>query len=296
LLETLNSFSSAIEKHFEEKFKALGIKVLPLPKIEIETLVRMSIDGTPPFEEKASEKGFRDAVTMFSILEEIENRTEDHALVITGDALLTEGLLAYVATYATVVHCVDGFPAAHKHIEKQLTASYRDYLRHESEEAKGVLLGYESTLQAKIAEIREIEPTDFGGLFGVIKDEKGASLSLEKVLSVKFAGIEAALWKDRDKPHSKILFRIKCEANVVVHNPYLSIAGVPRYSIGGPVIYSTQRPETFEKTVPLWFYGQAILAKKDSTWVLEDMRIDRRMPDQQDFFDLMRAAAPMELA
>jgi hypothetical protein len=303
ILKQLDSFLTTIDKHFEERFKALGIKILPLPKVEIEKLVRMSLEGKAPFEkprespnERSSEKGFRDAVIMFTILEEIEDRSEDHALVITADDLLADGLVEHAPGFATSVNCVADIPAANVHISRQLSVSYQEALRKESEEAKAVLLNHKSALDAKIAEIREIEAMDFGGLFGVIKDENGNSLSLERVLSVKFGSIDGAIWKDRDQPESKILFRLKCEAKVVVRSPFFPMLGLPKYPLGESAVYSkADVSENFEKTVPIWFYGQAVLTKQNAEWILKDLRIDRRMPDKEDMVELLRVSMPTDL-
>jgi hypothetical protein len=301
VLKRLDIFFSEIEQYFGEKFKSLGIHILPVPKLDVETLVRMGVDGTPPFDkpkehpgEKSSEKGFRDSVIMFSILEEVRNRPEDHALVVTDDELLSEGFRVHTPSFSTVVFCVDGIPAANKHIEKGLTASYKEHLRYESEEARNLLLHYKDVLEAKVAEIREIEATDLGGLFGVVKDENGQSLTIESVLSVRFSQIEAALWKERDQPRSKILFRVACDATVIASYPRASMLTFPKYPLGARAVYShlTGAPPPFEKVIPIFFYGQASITKKEENWALEDLTIDRKMPEMEDFLDLMSAKAP----
>jgi len=161
----------------------------------------------------------------------------------------------------------------------------------------GVLLAHRTAIEAKVSEIREIEATDFG-LFGIVKDKDGASLSVESVLSVKFEDIEAAIWKDVDKPRSTVLFKMKCEAKVIVSNPCVPQFGFPKYQIGGGAkVYSafSASSETQEKIVPLSFYGQATLVRKGTEWVLEELRIDRRMPNLEDYFELAMVQAPAEV-
>ncbi|HWN75926.1 MAG TPA: hypothetical protein VNO13_09285, partial [Candidatus Udaeobacter sp.] len=103
--------------------------------------------------------------------------------------------------------------------------------------------------------------------------------------------IEAAIWKDRNKPRSTVLFKMKCEAKVVVSNPYFPPLGFPKYQIGGMKIYSTSTAssESQKKIVPLSFYGQAILVQKGTGWTIEELKIDRSMPSPEDYFDLMEA-------
>jgi hypothetical protein len=298
IVSQFDAFMSKIDETFQKKFQDMGIGILPLPKIDVQRLLQMSINGVPPFEkprenpnERSSEKGFRDALIMFSILEAVREIPDVNALVITDDGLLTEGFRIHAEEFRTVVNCVNNVSSANKFIQERLSAAYREALRLESEEAKAVLLAHKAALEAKVSEIRELEPIDFGGLFGVVKDKEGASISVESVLAVRFGEIEAAIWKDREKPRSTVLFKMKCEAKVIVSNLCLPNLGYPKYQIGGMKIYSTSSasPETQERIVPLSFYGQASLVQKGTEWAIEELKIDRSMPSMEDYFELMEA-------
>lgn len=304
ILGRFDAFTSTMDKTFEKKFQEMKIGVLPLPRIDIQRLLQMSIDGVPPFEkpreslnERSSEKGFRDALIMFTILDAVRGVPDVNALVVTDDGLLAEGFRIHSEEFKTVVNCVSNISLANKFIQERLSATVREALRVESEEAKAILLANKTALEAKVGEIREIEPVDFGGLFGVIKDKDGATLFVEGVLSVKFGDIEAAIWKDRDKPRSTVLFKMKCDAKVIVSYPYVPQVGFPKYTIGGMKVLSTSTAssQTQEKVVPLSFYGQATLVMKGTEWVLEELRIDRRMPNLEDYLELAMALAPAGL-
>src|SRR6266852_4998364 len=43
ILKQFDAFMSTMDKTFEKKFQAMGIRVLPLPKIDIQRLLHMSI-------------------------------------------------------------------------------------------------------------------------------------------------------------------------------------------------------------------------------------------------------------
>jgi hypothetical protein len=303
ILGRFDAYTSTMDKTFEKKFQEMGIGVLPLPKIDVQRLLQMSIEGVPPFEksreslnERSSEKGFRDAMIMFTILEAVRGVPDVNAIVVTDDGLLTEGFQIHSKEFETVVNCVGNITLANRSIQQRLSATVREALRVESEEAKAVLLAHKTAIEAKVSEIHEIEATDFG-LFGIVKDKDGASLSVESVLSVKFEDIEAAIWKDVDKPRSTVLFKMKCEAKVIVSNLCVPQFGFPKYQIGGMKVYSTATasPQTQEKIVPLSFYGQATLVQKGTEWVLEELRIDRRMPNLEDYLELAMALAPAGL-
>jgi hypothetical protein len=76
---------------YEKKAREAKIQISKLPSIDVARLFRMSIERTSPFEGPRvdkSEKGFRDALIMFTISEDIKRRPEDSSLVVTQDELL----------------------------------------------------------------------------------------------------------------------------------------------------------------------------------------------------------------
>jgi hypothetical protein len=296
-VDQFDSFVSQLESYFREKFQSLGIQVLPLPAIDARRLLAMSIDGIPPFErpreqgsERSTEKGFRDALTMFTVFQEIKDGSQDHSLVITGDRLLTESFAHHSEEFKTRVHCADGFTEAIRHIEARISEANRESLRRESDEAKQMLNANRAALDSKIGEIRELSSTDFGGLFGTIKGEDGQTLSIDKVLAVEFQEIESAIWKEAEGATSRVLFRVKCRAKVVASNPYSMFADFPTYLIGGDAVHKLQTMNTDkrETTVPVWFYGHAVFDRAYGDWTLKDLQIDRTTPDPEDIFQLIR--------
>ena len=90
IYDRLRDFEKNLETIFEKKLSDVGIGILPLAKCDLEDLLRMAIENVPPFEE-SHEKGFRDSLIMFSILEAIKGVPEKNALLVSDDKLLTEG-------------------------------------------------------------------------------------------------------------------------------------------------------------------------------------------------------------
>jgi hypothetical protein len=300
ILNQIDSLLDCLEAHFRDKFQSLGIHILPVTSIDPRRLLTMSIDGTPPFEkpreqgsERSTEKGFRDALTMFTIMQETRDGTDDHPLVITKDDLLTESFALHSGEFNTQVSCVDGFAQAIKHIEGRLSAAYRESLRRESEEAKRILMDNQSALERKVAEIRELSSSDLGVLFGLVKDDDGQNLSVDRVLSVEFQEIESAIWKETGGSTSRILFRMKCRARLLATRPYnMLLDYLPTYPIGGNLVTSgflqSKKNDQQEKTISVWFYGQAVFDRAYGGWTLKDLQIDRTMPDPEDIFELIR--------
>lgn len=80
----------------------------------------MSIERIPPFEQSKddkSEKGFRDALIMFTILDKIKGRPGDFSLVVTNDVLLTRGLNVHSDEFKTNITVVRNLDQAIVHID-----------------------------------------------------------------------------------------------------------------------------------------------------------------------------------
>lgn len=300
ILGKFQAFSDKIQDYFRAKITALGIQILPLTEIPLPRLLEMAIAGTPPFDppkerpnDRSSEKGFRDSLVMFTILENLRNRPNDHALVITADDLLRRGFQEHLSEFETTVHFAADFPDALKFMEARLVSSYRMRLQSESGEAKAILLKHRDALEQKIKEVREVKPFGFG-LFGTIK-EGDQNLFVDSVLSLEFQDIESAIWKERESETSRILFRIKCEATVLVTQPNYALFGFPKYLVGGDTVYSgIASPERREKKTPFWLFGEATLAKKAEELALLDLKIDQTTPEKEDMMELLRLEMPLE--
>jgi hypothetical protein len=125
----------------------------------------MSIRRIAPFEESKqakSEKGFRDALIMFTILENIQGHPEYESLVITNDGLLEKGLYQHVSEFETALTVVPNVEAAVKHIDAGLSEWYKGRLLKESEQAKEMLSRYLDEITQQISRIREITDSDLG--------------------------------------------------------------------------------------------------------------------------------------
>ncbi len=78
-----------IEAFLVERAGKLRLEIVPTPNIDMNRLLRMSIDCVAPFEE-SNEKGFRDSVIMFTVLSTVRGRPEDNCMVITADKLMRD--------------------------------------------------------------------------------------------------------------------------------------------------------------------------------------------------------------
>ena len=78
-----------ISDHFYSKISDNTIEVLPLPsKLTILELSKRSISYIPPFE--VGDKGFKDTIAWFSILEDAENNPDFEYIIVTADKIFSE--------------------------------------------------------------------------------------------------------------------------------------------------------------------------------------------------------------
>src|SRR5579862_6596673 len=157
----VSSYLSGVQQVFAMRARNLRITILPVPEIDVPDLIEMSLANDPPFEE-ANEKGFRDAVIMFTILKNIENRPADNALIVTNDKKLSDGLRSRADEFGTTLEIVPDLRSAVKHISARIDTLYRETLRKRADEARAMLLRYAKEISESVAKIRELNEIDLG--------------------------------------------------------------------------------------------------------------------------------------
>jgi hypothetical protein len=296
-----------VSKYFSTKLQNLGVTILPMPSVDIRQLLDMSLANDPPFEdsqsdagEKTKEKGFRDALIMFTVLANIENRPQDNALIITDDKRLTEGLRVQASKHGMNLDVVANLQEAVLHITARIDEWYRGELRREADEAKGMLLRYRTQISQSLQEVRELTENDLGQgpMSGFLSDRE--RLSIQQLCSLAFDDVESALWKDADKDRSRILFKIRCLANVIATpQPSLmsslgSTLGSTVFAVGGGK-QSGSRLSVFDsilpvqKEIPVRLYGEAQLEKAGEGWKLLSLKVDKSLPEAE-WIELQRLA------
>lgn len=287
--QKIQEYMDRLESDFREKAGELGMQILPVPSIDLNKLLDMSIECIPPFEEpetKTKEKGFRDSLIMFTILENIRGRSIDNSVLITGDKLLTKGCSRFLKSYSTSLFFTTDFKEAREHIYGRLAKALQESLRAESQRAKDMLMGYKSEIESKVGEIRELTEDDLGiGVYSNILAGRsaGESLDVEKVLSLRFDSVESAIWKDAEKQISRILFKLGCIAQVLAKTPFWHgiFRNKPTFTIGGDKQSKAAvsvPAEPFEREIPFELYGEAQFERDNGGWRLHNLRVDKSPP------------------
>ncbi len=305
--QALQDYLARIGEHFHEKAEALGFRIVPLPdNITVRSLLEMSIECLPPFEsrEAKSEKGFRDSLIMFTILQEIQGRADDNALLVSNDDLLVEGISDRAGEFGTSIQTLPDLASAVEFVETGMDENKRAAIRASVDEAKRVLREFEKQIADRIKEIRELDDSDLGQggpfyrspeselpLYGILGKSPDEYVEIHRLEAVSFDELVTAVWKDKQPTTARILFMIRCKARVRARAPYLATYdGGKKYKVGisssghiGTIIYnSATEPPTEEREMPFHLYGEAQLQKTGEQWELASLRIDKSLSSDED--------------
>jgi hypothetical protein len=299
----LSQYLNEIEQQFKAKAGERGITILEVPVVDMRTLLQMSLDCVPPFEDsqseggdKTKEKGFRDALIMFTVLENIRNRPTDNALIVTRDKRLGDGLKRLLSEYQTRLDVVDTLDDAIAFVYKTLEAIYRERFVRSADEAKEMLLSHRQQISDAVRQVRELSEIDLGQgyMAGVLGGRgSGERLSVDEVQSLMFDSVELALWKDKDKPVSRILFRIRCLARVIgtpvsprlFWDPTIFTVGGERQST---IRLGLSDGPPVQKELPVALYGEASFEKTETgNWKLVNVKVDKSLPPMEEWKEFL---------
>src|SRR5487761_23431 len=269
----ITTFAKRIDEHFQAKADGCGIKVLPLPEIDVNRLLEMAVERQAPFQE-SGEKGFRDTLILFTCMEAIRKRPDLNAIAITNDQLLAKSLAQFSSEFETRIDVVSGFAEAVTKMLNIAEERYRKRRRREALETKELLLKYRKNIEAKLADIKEFSQWEISG-FNVIEN-------VQDILSLTFKDIESAVVKEQGEDSTRILFSLRCDLGVRVSQSSWDMLN-PKFQIGGGKVPPTSffAPEVMqEKTVEKMLYGEASFIAKDGTLQLTELRVDKMLPTE----------------
>jgi hypothetical protein len=312
-LDKAKEYLANIDVHYRERAHKRGIEIIPLSLVALDRLLRMSIQCIRPFEEaedESKEKGFRDSLIMFSILESLRGRSDECAVVITQDQLLAEAFNSHASEFGANLVVVRTLDEATTYIVNTLAESERARIKQESVDAIGMLDSYEETIASKIAEIRELTDRDLGQnlRWALMTAAERENLIVRGIRSIKFDRIDSAIWKDKDKVKSRILFRCLCKVTVTIRAPQRveSTAEPRRFKIGerpqspsGTINFINTYTADFgtgyyepteERELPIDVYGVAELHRDEQSleWELLSINMDKSIPVEE--YDALVAA------
>jgi hypothetical protein len=283
---------ATLDERYTRKAAAVGLGILPVPRIDVRVLLEMSLACEPPFEdsqsdsgEKTKEKGFRDATIMFTMLESI--RGQDDVVIVTRDGLLKSGIEQKAQEYGANPRIVASIADAVAAVTDEVVKWYKDQLAEEAIEAKDLLLEYRDEIVKRVREVRELSEIDLGqSILGLgLGGSERERLDIERVVSLDFKGIDSAVWKDRKESLSRILFKIDCTARVLASAQALFWPSGPIFTIGGekrqiPFWVNSRREQPSEREIPVQLYGEATFENVDNDRHLISMKVEKSFSEE----------------
>jgi len=150
--------SDKIETYFKKKVAELGLQVVQAPKISLDLLLDMSIKKIRPFEEKG-EKGFRDTVILFTVLEKAKELGKGLHLLIAKDAVFKHNdIYERASGYSVDLLVLSSISESTTEINKYLKVARRKYYEKEGNILKEFLSQNNREIMTYIREHGEFSP------------------------------------------------------------------------------------------------------------------------------------------
>jgi len=150
--------SERIRKYFKEKVTELGLEIIQTPKVSLDLLLDMSIKKIRPFEEKG-EKGFRDTIILFAVLEKAKELGKGLHLLIAKDAVFKHNdVYNRASSYNVELLALSSISDSITEINKYLKAARRRYYEKEEIILKEFLTEHKDEIMTYIREHGQFSP------------------------------------------------------------------------------------------------------------------------------------------
>lgn len=215
------SICDEIETMLRSRIREIGGIVAETPNIALDLLLKMSIDKVRPFEEKG-EKGFRDSVILFTILEYAKKLSAGFHLLVTKDKIFDHADIHQVASdYKIKLIVVDSIQAAIDELEKFISKVIKEIYAKRAELLRGFLNSHGEEISDFIR-----RQQSFGGLFGFKSEEGFSPEDVKAITSVELLEIHnptpGILPEGVKKDSVKISFSAKVKFSLVITQYYFN--------------------------------------------------------------------------
>ena len=192
-----------------------GITVIETPKIDLKKLTHMAVNKIKPFE-KGGEKGFRDSINLFTVLEHAQNQKDGSHFFITTDKIYKhEDCLKLAKKYCVELIIVSSISDTNSKLEEFIKHVKKVFDTYEKEILKKFLWENADKISEYIKQNGEFTISFFN------KDYKSGIMSeIENIDDIKVIGIDSitrgTLGKGAGEGKVKISFMAKTRFNVRV--------------------------------------------------------------------------------
>ena len=267
---------SEVDAYIRRKIKETGLEIIKTPQIDFDLLIKMSIDKIRPFEEKG-EKGFRDSIILFSILEYAKKSNGGtHLLLAEDKAYDHKDVHDRALSYKVKFVIADSVSNATDLIKEFLSHSAKQYQETRVSKLKDFLYGNKEKIDSYIRTKGEISIggffTEFG--YGIVK----------KITSVELLEINkptpGVLPKGVDTGRVKISFSVKLRFSIFIRRPaqvgLLRMITGPRFRLQEETGAWEREEQEYEQTTPQYYEGEEPIER----WVLVEASVELDKDDK----------------
>ncbi|KKQ98917.1 MAG: hypothetical protein UT24_C0031G0002 [Candidatus Woesebacteria bacterium GW2011_GWB1_39_12] len=209
------------------KLKEMGILIIDTPKnISLDELVARATFKIRPFEDKG-EKGFRDTIILYTILEDMKNKKIVSSLLVTGDKVFThKDVSKKIESYKVDIQIATSLEESSKLIKEILDYKARSIIENKEKKLLDFVKSKRSEIFSFVKENAELTE-DFITKGGFLSSKQDIFGQIESVVAFEPVEVESAfgrLRSRRDMGYPKntepILISVKTTLRVV-YSPFL---------------------------------------------------------------------------
>jgi hypothetical protein len=259
----------------------IGIEVIPTPaNISVQKLIDMAVRREAPFQgsgEKGErgDKGFKDTIILFTIIDHMESSSIKDAVFLTFDSIFSsKDLTSRLQNQGLNLFIAKSFKEATEYINKNIDNLVKQHIEEESKKIKEFLednFDYVTSFIVDNVEISEqfLKPTGLLGAF--LSDHSLDNVSIIKILKITPKSITSAKpgLIDKDEPKVEnakaITFTVSLQFNLLVQEYGFGIFGFESKK------FPISTPEAYEELKARPFLGEPRIMEKT---VLRDITID----------------------
>jgi len=224
----LEDFNSIIKKKINKELELIEIKIIRSPgSIKLKELIDMAIKKIPPFELKR-EKGFRDSIILFTILEHIKSNKYNFVYFITNDKIFRKDtILERFKRINAEVLILSDFNDAKNELKKNMNNLMIDYLENEKMDIKRYLNKNFEKISEYIQKNASISNFFIQSSLYLKEYYKSSQFTIKRILNIKpnrVSDVRFGVVFSKDQIREKykaITFTVEMKINLIIeeYNP-----------------------------------------------------------------------------
>lgn len=272
--EEPKGFDVTLDAEMRQYLDSAGIKPVPTPRnIPVETLIGMAVKKVAPFE-RGGEKGFRDTIILFTIIEHMKGSGYTNAILLSADKIFTEDVVTNrLKNEGLNVLVAKNLADANGQVEKLIDEAIKFITEEEEQAIKSFLVKHSTQIfdyVLKNAGVSEQFLSERGGFFGLDHIESVLAVRPKEISKVSLGHTV------RKEPFPKdvqpITISVSTEFDLLVREYALQwFFNPPKFPISEPESFQKTRfqsptPSLKQKTVTREITVEATIQKTDGNY------------------------------